>query len=160
MRELKRDRLTEKRLRVLCIDTHLTRINTILSARLQNMVPRLNAPAAMPPTPEITIMLPPPSHAISKISSEEEEEMAKALRQDLANSFESSPYPFGFLDPPAPEPAASQRLTNPNVAAAPDGGEFSCEHCGKTFMSPYAVNGHKTHSKECSAKGRKPSLGA
>lgn len=124
------------------------------------MLPRLNAPAAVPSTPEITIMHPPPPHAVSKIFAGEEAEMAKALHQDLANSFDPSPYPFDFLAQQVPGPAAPPPLTNPNVAAVLDGGEYSCEHCGKTFISPYAVNGHKTHSKECSAKGRKMSQGA
>ena len=36
-----------------------TRINTFLSTRLQNVVPRLVAPAAMPPTLEIPLANPP-----------------------------------------------------------------------------------------------------
>lgn len=80
--------------------------------------------------------------------------MAEALRQDIATSFVSFPVPFGFLVQQAPGPSASSHLMAPNVTANLDEGEFPCEHCGVTFMSPYAVNGHKTHSKECSAKGR------
>ena len=132
---------------------NLTRINTSLSTRLQNVVPRLVAPAAMPPAPEM-LSANPPLQAGSTTYLEEEEQMAEALRQDIATSFVSSPVPFDFLPQQAPEPTASPHLMGPNFAAAPNEGEFTCEHCGKTFMSPYAVNGHKTHSKECSAKGR------
>ena len=124
-----------------------------LSTSLQNIAPRLNAPAAMPPTPELTSVYPPPQPR-SKTYSEEEEEIAEALRRDIATSFVPSQMPFQFLPQPVAESAASSRPSDPGAAAAIDGAEFPCNHCGKIFMSPYAVNGHKTHSKECSAKGR------
>lgn len=130
---------------------NLTRIDTFLSTRLQNVVPRFVAPAAMPPTLEIPLANS-PLQAGSQIYFKEEDEMSEALRQDIATSFVSSPIPFDFQQ--ASGPAASPCPMAPNVAATPNEGEFPCEHCGKTFMSPYAVNGHKTHSKECSAKGR------
>ena len=114
------------------------RIHTFLSTRLQNVVPRLVAPAAMPPTLEMPSANP-PLQAGSTTYSEEEEEMSRV--------------PFDFPSQRAPGPMASLHLMGPNVAATPNEKEFPCEHCGKTFMSPYAVNGHKTHSKECSAKG-------
>lgn len=133
--------------------TNLSRINTFLSTRLQHVVPRLVAPAAMPPAPEIH-MANPPLQVGSAAYLEQEEEMAEALRQQLAASFVSSPVPFDFPTQPLPGLAASPRLMASNAAAILNEGDFPCEHCGKTFMSPYAVNGHKTHSKECSAKGR------
>lgn len=129
-----------------------TRINTFLSTRLQNVVPRLVAPAAMPPTLEMPSANP-PLQAGSTTYSEEEEEMAEALRQDIATSFVSSRVPYDFPSQQAPGPMASLHLMGPNVAPTPNEKEFPCEHCGKAFMSPYAVNGHKTHSEECSAKG-------
>jgi hypothetical protein len=134
----------------------LTRINTLLSTRLHTLSPRLNGPAALPPTPEFTSALP-PLQTTPTTYPEEEEEMAAALRQDIAASFDPFPNPFGFLPQPAPGPAALPvpRLMTPLAAATPDGSDYACEHCGKTFMSPYAVNGHKTHSKVSSAKARK-----
>ncbi|GAB7331879.1 hypothetical protein MBLNU13_g03815t1 [Cladosporium sp. NU13] len=106
----------------------------------------------MPPAPEIPIANP-PLEAGSPAYVEKEEKMSEALRQELAASFVSSPIPFDFSLQPVPGPAASPHLMAPNVAATLDEGGFRCEHCGNTFMSPYAVNGHKTHSRECSAKG-------
>lgn len=93
----------------------------------------------------------------SQLYLKEKEEMAEALRQDIGATFGPFPNPFGFVPQPVPGPAAlpSPRLMTPLAAATPDGSDYACEHCGKTFMSPYAVNGHKTHSKECSAKARK-----
>lgn len=129
---------------------NLTSINTFLSTRLQNVVPRLVAPAAMAPAPEM-LSANPPLQAGSTTYLEEEEEMAEALREDIATSLVSSPVPFDFpVQQQAPGPATSPHLMGPTL----NEGEFPCEHCGKSFMSPYAVNGHKTHSKECSAKGR------
>jgi hypothetical protein len=134
----------------------LTRINTLLSTRLQNLVPRLIGPAAMPPTPSIPSASPPLLHPISNSYLDKEEEMAEALHQDIAASFGPSPNPFGFSPQPAlGGPVATPRLMTPAAASAPGGSEYSCEHCGKSFTSPYAVNGHKTHSKECSKKARK-----
>lgn len=134
----------------------LTRINTLLYIRLQNLMPRLNGPAAMPPTPDIPSASPPLLQSTPTPYLDEEEDITEALRQDIAASFGPLPNPFGFSPQPAPGgPIAIPRLMTPAAASAPGGSDYSCEHCGKTFTSPYAVNGHKTHSKECSAKARK-----
>jgi hypothetical protein len=134
----------------------LTRINTLLSTRLQNLIPRLNAPAAMPPTPFMPSASPPLLQPTPNPHLDKEEQTAEALRQDIAASFGPFPNPFGFSPQPAPGvPIAIPRLMTPAAASAPGGSDYSCEHCGKTFTSPYAVNGHKTHSKECSKKARK-----
>ena len=137
----------------------LAKVDELQSTRLQKIVPRLNPPAALAPSPEMvsTIM---PLQARSKPYAEEAEEMAEALRQDLAASFFPSPIQFTFSAQPAPEPEIPSRPTDIDLSAALHGGDYLCEHCGKAFQSPYAVNGHKAHSKECSLKGRSSSLGA
>ena len=137
----------------------MAKVDELLSTRLQNTVPRLNAPAALAPTPGMvsTTM---PLQARSKTYAEEAEEMAEALRQDLAASFVPSPTQFIFSTQSAPAPGIASRSTDIDLSAALHGGDYSCEHCRKAFQSPYAVNGHKAHSKECSLKGRSSSLGA
>lgn len=162
-RELITDRLPDQWLHNPLHTTEVTRVNMLLSTRLRNLVPRLNTPAVMPPAPLMTSATPPPQQTRVKTYSEEDEEMAEALRQDLAASFVSSPIPFDLL-PQAPQgptatasaSAISPPLTDLDMTAALHGGNFPCEHCGKPFSSPFAVNGHKAHSKECSKKGRNP----
>lgn len=86
---------------------NLTSINTFLSTRLQNVVPRLVAPAAMAPAPEM-LSANPPLQAGSTTYLEEEEEMAEALHEVIATSLVSSPVPFDFpVQHQAPGPAAS-----------------------------------------------------
>jgi hypothetical protein len=133
------------------------RVNMLLSTRLEDVIPKLNAPAAMLPTPEIAAPSPAPQ-ARPKTLCEEADEMAEALRQDLAASFVSSPIPFTFSPQPSPEPAetiaASPHLTAAGIPAPLEGGNYICRHCGNAFRSIFAVNGHKAHSKECSVNGR------
>jgi hypothetical protein len=143
----------------------LTRVNALLSTRLENIVPRLNAPAALPPTPAIASTTQ-PSRASPKTPSEKaDEEIAEALRRNLTTSFLSPPNPFTFSPQPAPEPEPANAATLPLLTAAGvpapfEGAEYICRHCGNAFRSIFAINGHKTHSKKCSAKGRKAGLDA